>query len=439
MQNMQSPWKNLRPVKMREPFSFETWFAKNKWSIIVLLIAGFIFAGVLIYTRDESKPVFQPTPNDAVVYEKATVLEIKSDTISPDQLGVDYVEIGSQQLAVRIETGMFAGTEVPVINNVSSFSGRRVRVGDSIIVSLLAEYYELSEDYPAGLARYLDEDGVYVLDSQPAVYSPDRTWAIVLLLAIFIAVTTFVGGKTGLKSLIGLAITIICIIWIMCPLLMKGAPMVLTALGLCIFVTVVCFVILGGVTKKTACAMLGTIAGVALAAFFGEVAQLIAKVNSYNMFDISGELEEFKNMQLMGIPLHITGVMTAGIIISSLGAVMDVAMSLSSSLSELKTVNPQLTFSDLCRSGMNIGRDMVGTMTNTLILAFAGSSLILIIWMWSLNLTFYQLVSSPFLSVELISALSSSIGVILAVPLTVLIGAAFYTKERKNNNSEVSA
>ncbi len=430
MQKKQSLWRAAKPEKSVEPFSLDAWFRKNKLSILVLLIAGFIFAGLLIYTKDDTKPVFQPTANDAVTYEKAKVLDIENDTISPDLLGVDDVEIGSQKLLVEIQSGMFTGTEVTVVNNVSTFTGRRARVGDDIIISLYAEFYELDEDYPAGMARYLTDEGVYVLDSSPAVYSPNRTWAIVILLAVFVAVTTFVGGKTGLKSLLGLFITVICIVWIMCPLLMKGAPMVLTALGLCIFVTVVCFVILGGVTKKTVCAMLGTIAGVALAALFGEVAQLVAKVNSYNMFDISGELEEFKNMQLMGIPLHITGVMTAGIIISSLGAVMDVAMSLSSSMSELKAVNPQLTFSDLCKSGMNIGRDMVGTMTNTLILAFAGSSLILIIWMWSLNLTFHQLVSSPFLSVELISALSSSIGVILAVPVTVVIGATFYTRKQ---------
>lgn len=432
MQNRQSLLRRDKADTADTPRTLESWFQKNKWSIIVLLIAGFLFACLLIYTKDDSQPVFQPTANDAVVYEKAKVLEIRDDTISADLIAVDHVEIGSQRLLVKIDSGIFNGTQVEVMNNVSTFTGRGVEVGDDIIISMYIEFYEKDEDYPAGQARYLGEDGVYVLNSTPAVYSPNRTWAIGILLAVFVAVTVFVGGKTGLKSLLGLALTVICIIWIMCPLLMKGAPMVWTALGLCVFVTVVCFVILGGVTKKTVCAILGTVAGVALAAVFGEIAQVIAKVNSYNMYDVSGELEEFKNMQLMGIPLHITGVMTAGIIISSLGAVMDVAMSLSSSLSELKAVNPQLTFKDLTKSGMNIGRDMVGTMTNTLILAFAGSSLILIIWMWSLNLTFHQLVSSPFLSVELISALSSSIGVILAVPVTVLIGATFYTRAKKS-------
>ena len=139
-------------------------------------------------------------------------------------------------------------------------------------------------------------------------------------------------------------------------------------------------------------------------------------------------MDEFRNIQQQGIPLRIHGLLTAGVIISSLGAVMDVAMSLSSSISELKTVNPEMTRAALWRSGMRIGRDMVGTMTNTLVLAFVGSSLLLIIYMWSLELSFYQLLSSTFFSVELISALSSSVGVVLAVPVTALIGSAMFGK-----------
>ena len=75
---------------------------------------------------------------------------------------------------------------------------------------------------------------------------------------------------------------------------------------------------------------------------------------------------------------------------------------------------------------MNIGKDMVGTMTNTLILAFVGSSLIMLIYLWSLDLTARQLLTSSFFAVEVISSLSSSIGVILAVPLTALFGSVLY-------------
>ena len=411
---------------------FGDWFIKNKWSVIVLLIAAFLFAGVYLYIKADDKPIYQSSAYDSYFYEKAEILNISKDTVSPDLYSADTVEIGSQVMLVRVKSGMFAGENIEVTNNVSTFNSIKMKVGESIIVCIYAEYTDPGKTYEGTKPSVAAEDGgTYSLENA-SVYNPNRAVPVLILLVLFVIVTTLVGGKTGLKSLLGLAITVFCLIWIMCPLLMKGAPMVLTAFLLCVYVSVVSFVILGGVSKKTVCAILGTVAGVALAAVFSELAQGIAKVTSYHLYDINGELEEFKNMQLQGIPLHITGVLTAGILISALGAVMDVAMSLSSALSELKTVNPSMTFRELWKSGMNIGRDMVGTMTNTLILAFAGSSLVLLIWMWSLHLSFHQLISSPFLSLELISALSSSVGVILAVPLTALIGAAFYGRDKKH-------
>lgn len=409
---------------------FGDWFLKNKWSIIILLIAAFLFAGVNLYIRADEKPVYQASAYDSYFYEKAEILNISKDTVSADEYSIDDVQIGSQVMLVRIKSGLFKGENIEVTNNVSTFNSLPMSVGEDIIICIYAEYTEAGKAYEGTAPTAKAEDGgIYSLENA-SVYNPNRTLPILILLILFVVITTLIGGRTGLKSLLGLAITVFCLIWIMCPLLMKGTPMVPTAFFLCVYVSVVCFVILGGVSKKTVCAILGTVAGVALAAVFSEIAQLLAKVNSYNMYDLNGEIEEFKNMQLQGIPLHITGILTAGVIISALGAVMDVAMSLSSAQSELKAVNPAMTFKDLWKSGMNIGRDMVGTMTNTLILAFVGSSLVLVIWMWSLHLSFHQLVSSPFLSLELISALSSSIGVILAVPLTAFIGALFYGKTK---------
>ena len=108
---------------------------------------------------------------------------------------------------------------------------------------------------------------------------------------------------------------------------------------------------------------------------------------------------------------------------------MDVAMSISSSLEEVHTANPSLSRNDLFRSGMNIGRDMVGTMTNTLILAFLGSEFTLIIFIYSRGLTFYHLFSTAFVSIETISGISSSIGMVLAIPLTALISSTLISKK----------
>jgi uncharacterized membrane protein len=103
-------------------------------------------------------------------------------------------------------------------------------------------------------------------------------------------------------------------------------------------------------------------------------------------------------------------------------------MSLSSAIRELKQVNPELSRGALFRSAMNIGRDMVGTMTNTLILAFVGSSLVTVIRLWMQGPSARVLLSSAYFAVELIQAVSSSIGVILTVPLTAVIGAVFFSR-----------
>ena len=129
--------------------------------------------------------------------------------------------------------------------------------------------------------------------------------------------------------------------------------------------------------------------------------------------------------------LRLGDLLVGGILIAALGAVNDVAMSISSSMNELVAVNPDLTRRRLLRSGMNIGRDMVGTMTNTLILALVGNGLVLMIYLSSLEPSFKQLMSTAFLSVEMVQALASSLGVILAVPMSVLLGMLLFAPKKR--------
>ena len=166
-------------------------------------------------------------------------------------------------------------------------------------------------------------------------------------------------------------------------------------------------------------------APILLAMLFGILAQKLLHIDGLRATDAEALLQ----LRQTGTPVHIRGLLVAGVIISALGAVMDVAMSLSSAIGELKAVNPELTARALWRSGMNIGRDMVGTMTNTLILAILGSSTVLILYLYSLDLSWHQLMSSSYIGIEIISSVSSAIGVILAVPLTALASALLYGKK----------
>ena len=222
-----------------------------------------------------------------------------------------------------------------------------------------------------------------------------------------------------------LALTVAALIFILLPLLLKGWPTIGTTFLISVLVTAATFVILGGVEKKTVCACCGTLAGILLATVFGLVAQSLLRMDGYRQ-EYAEALLQLR--QTGESAIGITGLVTAGVIVSALGAVMDVAMSISSAIRELTRVDPELTAKALFKSGMNIGRDMVGTMTNTLILAILGSGLTLVVYIYSLGLQPWQLLSSAYMSLEAISAVASSIGVMLSVPLTAAICAVSFSK-----------
>jgi uncharacterized membrane protein len=261
------------------------------------------------------------------------------------------------------------------------------------------------------------------------VYEFNRIPILIAFLILFFAAIIIIGGRTGLKSLIGLVFTIFCLFMILIPFLLKGAPTIPTTFITCAYVALVCFTVLGGVHRKTISAFLGTVSGTFIAMVFGLVVQFFAKIDGLRLEDA----EPLIQLKYLGLPVELRGLLVAAIIICALGAVMDVAMSISSALEEIHAANPSLTRKELFKSGMNIGRDMVGTMTNTLILAFLGGEFTLCIFFYTRGLTFYHLFSTAFVALETISGLASSIGMILAIPLTAFIASTLIERTSAKN------
>ena len=370
------------------------WMRKNRRSILVLAAAAILFIAVAYIVRPEPEE-----ESDAVhtVYENGKIVQILSDSTELDERS-DNSYRGEQLMLVDVTTGEYAGKQLQVYNYVAPIYGVPLKVGNG--VTLQISVYENG-------------------DLRATVFEYNREPVMILIVALFLAVTVLVGGKTGAKSLIGLLVTLACLFWILLPLLMKGAPTLLTVFFVCAYAAAFCFVLLGGLSRKTACALLGTLLGIGVALLFALLAQTLAKIDGMR----NSEIEPLLQLRQDGSSLGLKGLLVGGIVISTLGAVMDVAMSISSALYEVHAVNPTLNRHQLFRSGMNIGRDMVGTMTNTLILAFFGSSLTLILYLNSLDLQPHQLFSSAYLAREVISGISSSIGVILSVPATAFISS----------------
>ena len=383
---------------------------RSTWmSVIALVVLLGLFASLFFYTREQEQA--DPIADDASAYETAVVTQILSDNTDKDE-SAENAWRGEQKLLAEITSGKYAGETFLVDNAVGILTDYGpVSVGDKVVVHI---------------STY--SDGT----TMTTVYTPNRSGVLYLIMGLFVLVTVLVGGKTGLKSILGLALTIVVLICVYLPLLAKGWPPISTAFLMCAMVCIACFIILGGCSRKILCACIGTVAGMALAMLFGILAQKLLQVNGYQ-----GEYADaLYNERITGTPYQIRGLLVAGVIISSLGAVMDVAMSISSAMKELKSVNSQMTGKELWKSGMNIGRDMVGTMTNTLFLAILGSSLMLILYIFSMYLSWNQFVSSSFMAIEVVSSVASAMGVILAVPLTTLAGAMIYGNAPCEENGE---
>lgn len=338
-------------------------------------------------------------------YETGIVQEIISEAYEQDSIAENTYR-GEQTLAVTIKSGQYAGMSFMVSNTIGPTYNQPMQLGDKVSVILS-----------------IDADGTI----RGSIYEYHRATALYIILGIFALLTLLVGGKTGAKSLLGLIATLLSLVFILLPLLLKGYPTLLTTFVICVNVTLLSLVLLGGVQKKTICAFLGTVLGMGLAMLFAILSQKLTRIDGLRV----EHAEALLQLRQTGIStVGIKNIVTAGVMISGLGAVMDVAMSISSSMTELNRVNPNLTRHQLWTSGMHIGRDMVGTMTNTLVLAIFGSSLMLIIYLYSLNLSANQLMSSSYLSLELISSIASSIGIILSVPLTVTICVLVLKKKK---------
>ena len=376
------------------------WWRENRVSCLVLAAALVLFLAVRAIAAPEKETAIDAA--EYAEYENAVITEVLSDNTFTDP-AADNALRGEQILLAEVKTGQYKGEIMQVYGYVGPLYGGQLKAGDG--ATLLISTYA---------------DGSHVA----TVYEYNRLPALAVIVALFLIATVAVGGKVGAKSLVALAMTLVCLFWILIPLLMKGAPTLLTVVLVCAYITVVTMVILGGVQRKTVCAALGTIAGTALALLFGLAAQSLARVDGLRLTDV----EPLLQLRQTGTPLGLRGLLVGGIVISALGAVMDVAMSIASALTEVHTVAPNRNTRELFRSGMNIGRDMVGTMTNTLILAFLGSGFALIIYLYSLGLSPYQLISSSYLTIEVVSSISSSIGVILSVPLTALISSVILTR-----------
>lgn len=354
-----------------------------------LFILITVLVGNFVYSEDQY-----------VVYdEKAIVLDV-SEQKNVDDENIDTI----QNVKLKILTGKYKNQyfDIRNIQSGNPVFDLSVKKGDKVMVMI--------EELDEGNVEVNISD--YVRDSY-----------IYYLLIIFILIIISIGKLKGFKTLITLIITMISIFKVLLPLMLKGYNPILLTIVISAFITIVSILIISGVCKKSFSAIIGTLSGVIIA---GILAFIIG-----SKVKLTGLSSEEATM-LLFIPQKINynfkDLLFAGILLGALGAVMDVSMSIASSIEEINKANNNMTFKELFVSGMNVGKDIMGTMSNTLILAYTGSSIPLILLFMAYETSLLKIINMDIVATEIIRSLSGSIGLIATIPITA-ITAAFLMKQ----------
>lgn len=371
--------------------------------ILVIILALFTFAG-LLYFANHDRPTYHSSDTSGIEYEVGRVTGILQDQTSMDDTA-DGLWRGSMDLQIEILTGRYKGNTAEVTNYFSSLYNVRVSQGDKVSIRIDT-----------------GSDGTY----QVSVYNYYRVPQLIGCAVIFLALLILIGGKKGAKSAVGLIFTIICIIWLLLPLSLKGFPPLPVTIAIILICNLITFFLIDGIQTKTVVAAIGSMCGVLAGAGFSLATQAAMSVTTYQM-------DEAETLLLITSTtnLHLKDLFLCGILIACMGAVMDVAMSISSAVAEIHAVDSNLGRWELFRSGMNIGKDAMGTMSNTLILAFAGNSLNMMLMIYSYGVGFQQLMNTDFVAIEVIRSIAGSVGIICTVPFVALIASVVFTKKER--------
>ena len=288
--------------------------------LIVLLIITIFTVFLFQYNQIEKVNLYN---NEGKTYERAEVVNIISDNITDNGN-----EIGKQTVTLKLLSGKYKGKEVEAVSSSSYLYGVHCVVGMKVIASV-------SES----------SDSVYV-----NVYSYDRSPIIYIIIIFFLIILCIIGGKQGINSAIALIFTFICIVFLFLPMIYRGISPIFAAIIVSVLTTIVTMYLIGGISSKTFTSIIGTVLGVIISGFFALIFGHLTKISGYNVSDI----EQLSYVGQM-TNINIGELMYAGILISSLGAIMDVAMSVSSTINEIFYRNPELSSKELFKSGINVG------------------------------------------------------------------------------------
>lgn len=357
--------------------------------VTVILGCLFLFFGHMIASANQIKPTDSGMPDLQKVYVISVNTNDRGETVF-DFFFTDKAD-ETRHTAVQNETQIT----------------REVKPGETVYVTDMS-----------GKGEYVFADY-------------QRIDKIIILAVIFLALVIVFAGRKGVSTVISLLFTLMSIFYVFLPAILSQYNVYLWGIISCVAIVIFTLIIVHGFNLKSLASGLGTIGGII-------IATIIMVISSYflNFTGLISDDAMYLQFNSQGFSFNLKAIFFTMIIIGALGAIMDVAMSIATSMYEIKEIKPNITTKEMIKSGFEIGRDILGTMTNTLILAYVGSGFLTVIVIVGFNTDLLQIFNKEFLVSEIFQPLIGSFGIVVTLPLTSLICAKLFSKIKKKENKD---
>ena len=375
-------------------------FSNKTKDAIIICVFVFLCAGIF------SLDIFHVSPAQKGEKVKSEVVEVDNSTIT----NVGLVSQGEQRLKLKILQGRFEGKIFDAVNLQRSQME-------------LDKIFEVGDIAIASIPDNADENTT--INAQDH-YRID--WTIALFVLFSILLVAF-GGMVGAKSLISFVFSCALIWKLVVPLCLHGYNAVLICFIAVMLLSAVIIFLVAGFTQKGFSAFCGTLLGVGASCAMGWFFTYIFKIN--------GAVMPYSQALLYsGFPdLSISDLYIGAIFLSSSGAVMDLSMDVAAGMEELKLRNPKISSKHLLESGWRIGRSVVGTMSTTLLLAYTGGYLTLMMTFVANGVEPMDFINNPHVASELVKTLVGSFGLVLVAPFTAIVGSVIFSSKKALTNN----
>lgn len=376
-----------------------SFWEKNK-KFFRMLFVGLVMTGILISlpTGFEDALIYQGTERAV-----ATVVAVDNSAIISSGL----IQSGEQTCVLSIGKGLFAGREITGVNFLSGSleKDKIYEVGDKALVTISYDGDEVKSAVMSDHYR-LDKEAVLAV-------------LFVLLLILF-------AGKNGVQAIFSFVITVLSIWKILVPCYLKGYSPVWVGIALTAFLTVVILCFVYGIEKRTLVASMGSLLGVLTTCVLGIVFTDLFKIHGAVMANSESLLYSgYENLDL-------TAIFMSSIFIGASGAMMDLAVDITAAVSEVVEKKPEIGWLEAAKSGMNVGRAAMGTMTTTLLLAYSGGCVALLMVFMAQGTPVNHILNYKYVAAEVLDTIAGSFGLVTVAPFTALVAGLILTKKSEN-------